>query len=392
MQYFSKAGRRIFAQNLEIREDTNGDSDAGSDSAGSEASGEPTSCFKEPDNPIEEDGTSDDDDISNSTATNNDGRTEGNFDREEEISDGRGEESVFEETRLLRKQKNVTDLRRQIYNSKGKVITRISEIIANSWVSSISDIDCLIAENEDVANFQFHPKYNDICGIVLKQQKVLWLKNTFQNMIEHAFDQQHSVSFKDCADVDTSYQCILNILQFNYIDLFMFYNNLIMVMNCQRSKINSIFFKGPPNAGKTMLALSIARACKYFCNIQDFNKTSSNFLWEPALHNRCILINEPMCDDSKIEIFKNIVEGQNVSIDVKYKSMQTLNRTPVILTGNYSLAAYTQHKAQNDAALMTRMFVYNLGTNNSLADFPNQIHPGAWFLFHKYILSTIEYE
>lgn len=260
--------------------------------------------------------------------------------------------------------------------SKDRMIKILTRIIGDSWCSCVSDVDLLLTTNPEIASFQFHDKYASIVNTIMRQHKIAWMRNPFSVMAEEAFRNRQF--FDDCDTPEESAQVVRYLCYFNNINITVFIDNVHSIINCNMPKINTLYFHGPPNSGKTLVALSIARACKYYCNMQDFNRTGNQFMWEPALHNRCILINEPCCDDTKIETFKNICEGQATSINVKFRPHETLSRTPIVITGNRSIACYTNDIGTNESALACRMIRYELQTCEALASFRKQLNPGLW--------------
>ena len=74
--------------------------------------------------------------------------------------------------------------------------------------------------------------------------------------------------------------------------------------------------------------------------IQNMDMTNSFFL-QAAENVRAILVNEAMITDATVELFKNIVEGQPVSVPVKYKSDYNLPRTPIVITSNHDILRFT---------------------------------------------------
>jgi phage/plasmid-associated DNA primase len=94
-------------------------------------------------------------------------------------------------------------------------------------------------------------------------------------------------------------------------------------------KINTLWFYGPSNAGKSLIVNSIVESARFYCNIMDFDERTY-FPLNDAPGKRVVLTNEPDIVEWKIELIKNIMEGQDVSINVKTQRGITLPRTPLV--------------------------------------------------------------
>lgn len=156
-----------------------------------------------------------------------------------------------------------------------------------------------------------------------------------------------------------------------------FIANVYNIMNMVLMKKNCIIFRGPPNSGKTLLANSIVESALFFANVQQMSG-KSQFEFQSMLHQRVILVNEPKFSDITIETIKNICEGQNVAIDVKYMSNQVLPRTPLIVTTNAPLCYYTSNRNVNESALLVRSYVYEFQQFTDLRNCIGKLHPLMW--------------
>ena len=117
-------------------------------------------------------------------------------------------------------------------------------------------------------------------------------------------------------DIDTSVIWLNKILTINNIDKDRFFKDVKSVMDKSVMKINTLWFYGTSNAGKSLIANSIVDSARFFCNIMDFDERTS-FPLNGAPGKRVILINEPDIGERRIELVKNIMEGQDVAINVK---------------------------------------------------------------------------
>lgn len=229
---------------------------------------------------------------------------------------------------------------------------------------------------------------------------LVW-KKTFSSLVGKAFNlAQHEIFqmdfFKLCKykyenpdlckglyevlEPKESFEWLKEILTFNNIDHGDFFGNVFDIMDKRLPKINTLMLKGSANAGKTLICESIARACIFYCNIQQFAK-GKNFIFMDAVGKRCCMINEPRITDEHAEVLKNVLEGAATHVDVKFQTGQMLQRTPVVIATNHELSMFLQQtKAQNEAAYRSRMIKYELKTMPRLAECKYQLHPGLWYL------------
>lgn len=192
---------------------------------------------------------------------------------------------------------------------------------------------------------------------------------------------------------EESFVWLNKILEFNSIDALEFFKDVFDIMDKQLPKINTLFLKGPANAGKTMICESIARACIYFCNIQQFAK-GKNFIFMDAVGKRCCMINEPRITDEHAEVLKNVLEGAPTHVDVKFQTGQMLQRTPVVCASNHDLSMYLMNtKFENEKAYRTRMRYYTLKTFSDLKECNYAFHPGMWwFAARELAVSDLDFD
>ena len=144
-------------------------------------------------------------------------------------------------------------------------------------------------------------------------------------------------------------------------------------------KINTLWFYGPSNAGKSLIANSIVESARFYCNIMDFDERTS-FPLNDAPGKRVILINEPDIGERRIELVKNIMEGQDVAINVKNQRGVTLPRTPLVFCSNKTLWHFCLNEA---SAIMNRCFMYTFNTYEELIDCKKKLHPLLWTKFFQ---------
>lgn len=189
--------------------------------------------------------------------------------------------------------------------------------------------------------------------------------------------------------VEESIEWLEKILTYNHIDIASFVQNVFRVVERRVPKKNTLMFFGPPNAGKTLIANSIGRSTHYFATISDMNGTGS-FELQDMLYSRLTIFNEPQITDKSVEVLKNVCEGNDVSIGVKYKSGQSLPRTPIIVTTNVKFCMNCNRREVHAAAFRARSFTYDLDTFDELRHCVGDLHPAMWSeLVDKYVEPTM---
>ena len=194
---------------------------------------------------------------------------------------------------------------------------------------------------------------------------------------EQCLEYWSDVSSSRFATVDESYLLVTRILDHNSINVSQFVHDVHSVMTKARPKNNCLHFHGGNNAGKTLIANSLMESNLVTAEIQNMDMTNSFFL-QAAENVRAILVNEAMITDATVELFKNIVEGQPVSVPVKYKSDYNLPRTPIVITSNHDILRFTLFPSLHKPSMNVRIRRYDFASAPFLAEFPLQIHPYVW--------------
>lgn len=264
------------------------------------------------------------------------------------------------------------------------------QTILDSGRSSANAVEEAYSSQPRFRAIKFSHNYDTLFRKAMDMAKAVVKNESFSNLAKNAYAHPAVYIERDqCADPAESFRWLCKILEHNHIDFHDFVSNVCQVMDRVIVKVNSLFFKGEPDGGKTLVATSIARCGIYYANIQKFSKGQS-FAFQDAVGARVIVINEPMFTDEYIETLKNIFEGHETSVEVKYKANQSLDRTPVIIAGNHDLAMYVQHgKAIAERAFKSRVIRYDFSPYPALRDFRYNLHPGLWYLaIRKFLLDT----
>lgn len=259
---------------------------------------------------------------------------------------------------------------------------RLRLLITDSLVNTATEVDRIIATaDDDISHLQMTSNYERYVSIFLNNAKMNFTKTPWDTCLSFVAEKQYD----DCLTPLESLPFVEALLEYNQINIPWFLENLVAILNRQSPKLNSVVFIGPPNAGKTLLGESISRSMIYCTKIQSFSRGDSFYL-QDCLHSRCIFLNEPKIDESKFETFKNVLEGQPVNIQVKYKSQQLLERTPCIVATNHPLSCYTRSCEYNELAIKARSMYLHLSKFDHLINCKKFIHPFTWkLMLNKYL-------
>ena len=290
---------------------------------------------------------------------------------EGEQSDPEGNESSDEDVYGKR--------RREMFHGErefrsGKLHRRVEQAIKETAPLSVSQLDSYFGRKGELG-IVAHKDYNRIASSLLAAYKSTFMSSSWYDILNQIpsnyFNSLNPLS------VEESVAWFHRMMDHNNIDPEEFVNNCYSVMNRSSMKRNSILLLAPPNAGKTLLLSSLCRSVMYFAQCQNFNG-KSNFPFQDMLNSRCALINEPMITDDTVETFKNVLEGQDVAIDVKFKTGQLLPRTPCFIASNQNLVFYTKSPSVNLPAIKARCFFYSLKAFPDLIDCKSNLNPFMW--------------
>lgn len=250
----------------------------------------------------------------------------------------------------------------------------IMETITSYLPRNESELTKILFDNGSTAMLK--PDFDRVSRILLSAHQNSFLDKTWEEILNTTPDLYFDKN-PVYLTVDESVDWFGKIMNHNHIDVSEFVNNAFKVMNKILPKKNALMILGRPNGGKTLVAESIANSIVYSETLSTFNGNSS-FEFQPMMNRRCCLFNEPKICDKTVEIMKCILEGCTVSIDVKFKTGQTLSRTPVILATNENLVFYTTAKTVNMEAFKARTFDYDFKPFDDLKNCNGKLHPRMW--------------
>lgn len=239
---------------------------------------------------------------------------------------------------------------------------------------TVSQVRTILANlPDDRSLIAFRKRFAQECADVLLQNKCRLLSWDWVKILNYIAKDP----FTDCLPVCESVCWIRKIFAHNGFDELTFCSQIMSLINKTEMKINTVIFHGAPNSGKTLLGLSIARSCLFYAAVQDFNK-NNDFYLQDVLHQRFCFINEPAIADERFETFKNVLEGATVTINAKYQSNITLDRTPCLICTNNPIAFFTRDAYRNENAVRARSFKFVFQPMSDLKNCIAQLHPLSW--------------
>lgn len=235
---------------------------------------------------------------------------------------------------------------------------------------------------------QFQRRKDQLVTQATESMRKRILTKSFIELAAEAYTNERNFKIQyNTMSLDESYEWIIRILnyQFNNVleDIHEFVGTAIRIMDKYLPKINTLYFEGPANAGKTMVALSMARVVRVYADKCNFTG-SNDFIFQDFIDCRCILMNEGKITDGCADQMKNIMEGHETHVERKHKMAASIKRTPVLITANQPIDMYlSQTKQFNGPALKTRMKHTMWKCMPELKECKGSLHPGIWFLIAR---------
>lgn len=153
-----------------------------------------------------------------------------------------------------------------------------------------------------------------------------------------------------------------------------FLRDLMRVIDKKDLKLNSLALIGPPNCGKSIFTNTILDVCWNVGLAKNPTKWES-FPFEDCIHRRAIQWNEMSMAPEWGDKVKELLEGHDMAVAVKYEKQITLTRTPIIVTANNK--PWASVPSCKDAFL-ARMHIYYWNTQSWLKLVKRSLNPKLW--------------
>lgn len=175
--------------------------------------------------------------------------------------------------------------------------------------------------------------------------------------------------------VDESYKYFIQWCKNQNITPGVLITNTIDVMNKVHNKINTICMTGASNSGKTVMYANPLKAIMRYVGSIGNRGNESPFIWQDCINTSLICIDECIMNPAHYEDLKAIMGGEPLKAQVKHQGMGTVQRTPVILTGN-SEPWVLNYDARD--AMINRMYQFEVKEDCDLKEV-KYLHPGMWW-------------
>lgn len=255
---------------------------------------------------------------------------------------------------------------------------------ANRWEGpEIAFSDPIFIDRYQSLYYTYTESLKRVNNLVFDQVQNEWKQLSFEEIM---LKRKNDV-FNDCLYYDNNYSanvlCRLLYCQFgNWEKVAEFLANVLKVVNCQIPKVNTINIKGPPGSGKTWFVETIGKLCWFTGRCDSSINKFTQFPFEHMLGKRITIFNEFNLAPSFKDVVKEILEGANVCINVKYKSRCILQRTPIFITTNNNWE--DDHPTIDRIAFNQRMLTYKWKAQPWLRLEDGYPHPTAIInLFYK---------
>lgn len=238
--------------------------------------------------------------------------------------------------------------------------------------------------------------------------------NTFQYQLDQAIYEDHLANKftpwmtlmescntsvlemrKNLLTVDESFDWIVRILDFNGINPYDFVTDLVEIIDRRKPKKNTLWLKGAPNCGKSLLINSIGDSLLYAFRGDQPDPKEARFTYAGLATARIGILNEFKIYSNVADKMLLLLEGAEVLNDVKNKQAVNIQRTPLLISTNGDLwdGLPMREQETKKGAILQRVTKYHMSTFEELADCNGALNPLAWRkMIEKYYLTTVPCE
>lgn len=291
---------------------------------------------------------------------------------------GNTEEEIFQKTQELSKGKNWDNMRMliSIYNPDTFHDFRTACLFGNNRHAS------WWYENVNRKNFKNH-----VLEFIEARKTIIEKKSWYELLKMGNFNLYERMD--SCLySVDESIKWINKIFSHNGMDPDIAIKDLITIVDKKIMKINTLWLKGPPNCGKSLLMESVARSCIYYANNNQLNSKTSQFGMQEFILARIVLLDEVALGSDFKDKFNLLCGGNDTNTDKKHQGYEKIKRTPVILMSNGNIWESLPLMQQGGfkKAFDARHIKWELKEMPELINCNKHLNPGAWKVFlDKYL-------
>nr|WPD49016.1 MAG: nonstructural protein 1 [Protoparvovirus sp.] len=186
------------------------------------------------------------------------------------------------------------------------------------------------------------------------------LKTIVENCLTYAKATKGTWSLQKFDDYDPNPETIHKYLLHQGINPTHFDEVFHKWINKQSGKKNTILLLGPSNTGKTSFIMGLKECVPWGECVN-----GPNFNYEGLIDARIGVWEEPLISPENAEKWKQIAEGADTSIPVKYRKPYLLNRVPLIMTSNHPPWRFCSNEME---AMKNRMHIFHC--NHPVQDVP----------------------
>nr|AWV66983.1 Non-structural ORF [Ambidensovirus sp.] len=252
----------------------------------------------------------------------------------------------------------------------------IWEILARKFVSSIQELAEDIEYQEATADYYYDNdhKRNQITQQVWENFKIEWNRKNLRDIILARLDTDFNNKYYYSPRY--SIYIISRLLLAQTDDPAGFIEHMVRIFDCKESKKNTLYLRGPPGAGKSYFINTLAELVWNVGRVEaNINKTNA-FPFEHLLYKRMAILNEFNCSPAQKDNCKELFEGAETTIAVKYKARCNLKRIPVYITTNNNFLL--NFDRTDSEAFQQRMFIYRWRPQPWLEALDAYPHPLVW--------------
>lgn len=256
-----------------------------------------------------------------------------------------------------------------------KSLTFILEIIQRTESRSTSELydKCTFYEWQIICEFK---NYHELIKTALELNTKMNLDSQRVNLWKFACGKA-SLTMSD----PIQFNEFANIFYLNNIDPQAFCNDLRIVLEKTDPKVNAFRLIGMPDSCKTLLSNCICGP--FICCHMNNHGSENEFYMSNMLNKSIIQCEELYITVATAEDFKSVLGGQPLDIAKKFNEKQTLARTPVIITSNYSKFGRGHVPPTDENALRIRCKTYRLNAKYK------PLVRLEWQQFYLYLLSVM---
>lgn len=272
-----------------------------------------------------------------------------------------------------------------VEETKSDQLTRVVKMLCVRWNAySMADLFKVMGMymDDDGDELRYKNLWTKICG----KPRLSGIVSNVKSMLQAEFIHK---SFAELIDIyckmpefrqtyetpEDSYDIMLAWLQHQRINPLDFVQKVIAVMDRKPMKINSILLVGESNSGKTVCFSQPLRTLARFVGMIGNRGSNSDFVYMECINQRMIAVDECVMNPQNLEDFKLLMGGEPLKANVKGKGYETVERTPVILTGNKE--PWCLDNTQREPFL-NRMYYWNVTKCDELAD-KKFLSPKMWW-------------